>query len=452
MVRMRCSDLSAKPSLDAGIHNLSVESTLQELPLWQLQFDISHFGCELAKEFQANPLLPGVILVENGEFVGMISRWRFLEYMSLPQGIETFSNNSLKLFNQILPSDTLILTGETLVLVAARQLLERNIESLYEPIVVQMAAQKYGLVDVYQLLLAQSFIHELTTKLLREKNRTQLSQTQKLASLGRMVSGIAHEIRNPVNCIEGNLPFLLQYFQDLQDLILAYETEYPDTSPKIQEFKDKIDLDFILTDLQQLLKSINISSGRLKQIIASLRSLSPRAEQTSQLVDIHECLDHTLLILKNQTKLNIEIIKKYGNLPLINGYSGQLNQVFMNLLNNAIDALCEKAAISKDGQPHIEITTKIIQKEDSQWVEIIIADNGIGIPPEIQKQIFDDFFTTKPVGKGTGLGLAISHEIVTKKHNGQLQVTSQPGVGTKFQILLPLVNSQLSAIDPSSPH
>jgi signal transduction histidine kinase len=437
---MHCCDLSAKLSLDAGIHNLSLESTLLELPLWELQLESSDLGCVLANQFQANPLLPGVILVKKGEFVGMISRRRFLEYISLPHGLGTFTHSSLQDLYEVLPSDILILPGETLILVAVRQSLERNLESLYEPIVVKTGTQQYGLVDVYQLLVAESLIHELTTKLLREQNRTQLVQTDKLTTLGRMVTEIAHEIRNPVNCIQSNLPFLLQYFQELRELVLAYESEYPDSSPMIQEIKNKIDLDFILTDLQQVLKSTNLSSVRLKQIIGSLRNFSPRSEQKRQLFDIHECIDSTLLILNNLIYEDIAIIKNYGDLPLIHGYVGLLNQVFMNLLTNAIDALADKKTTSKDGQPRIEITTKIIEQANSQWVVIIIADNGVGMPPEIQKQIFEYFFTTKPVGKGTGLGLAISYEIVTKKHNGQLQVTSQLGVGTKFQILLPLVS------------
>ncbi|AFY32872.1 sensor histidine kinase [Calothrix sp. PCC 7507] len=442
MVRIPYLDLAAKPFLDVTTYNFTLESTLQELPLWELKFDISEFSFELAEKFQANPLLPGVLLVEGSELVGMISRQRFLEYVIWPQILEKFSDCSLKVLDQFLRSDFLILPGEMLILGAAQKSLERQPELIYEPIVVRLGIQKYGIVDARQLLVAQSRICELTTKVLREQNIQQLFQTEKLASLGRMVAGITHEIRNPVNCIAGNIPFLLKYFQELIELISAYETEYSNSSPIIQEIKDKIDLDFIASDLPQILNSINISSERLRQIITSLCSFSAKTENKRQPADIHACIDSTLLILKHQMHQDIEIVKNYGDLPLINCYSGQMSQVFMNLLNNAMDALYDKIKTIKNWQPCIEISTKVVREETQQWVVVIIADNGVGIPPEIQKQIFEDFFTTKPVGKGTGLGLAISYEIVTQRHGGQLQVTSQPGIGTEFEIWLPLANTQ----------
>jgi two-component system NtrC family sensor kinase len=442
MVRIPCRDISATPLMDAATHNFTVESTLQELPLWEIKVDIYELGSGLVEKFQANPLMPGVLVEQSDEVVGMISRQRFFEYMSLPHRLEKLSNCSLIVFYQVLSSDILILPGEMLIVAAAQQSLERQPESLHEPIVVRVEPQKYGLVDVHQLLVAQSVIYQLTTKLIREQKLQQLLQTESLASLGRMVAEITHEIRNPVNCIAGNIPFLINYFQDLMKLISAYEAKYLDSSLIIQEIKAKIDLDFISRDLPQVLTSINVSSESLRQIISSLCSFSAKTENKRQLTDIHLCIDNTLLILKHQMHQDIEVIKNYGDLPLVNCYSGQLSQVFMNLLNNAIDALCENIKISQDWQPRIEINTDIITQETRQYMLISIADNGVGIPPEIQKQIFEDFFTTKPVGKGTGLGLAISYEIITQKHGGQLQVTSQPDIGTEFQILLPLDQTQ----------
>lgn len=435
---MLCWDLSAKPLLDTATHDFTVDSTLQALPLWELKVDISELGSGLVEKFQANPLIPGVLVEQGDEVVGMISRQRFFEYMSLPHRLEKFSNCSLKVFYQVLSSDILILPGETLILAAAQQCLERQPELLHEPIVVKVEPQKYGLVGVHQLLVAQSIISQLTTKLIREKKLQEFLQIENLASLGRMVAEITHEIRNPVNCIAGNLPFLINYFQDLMKLISAYEAESLDSSPIIQEIKAKIDLDFISRDLPKVLTSINVGSESLRQIITSLCGFSAKTENRRQPSDIHLCIDNTLLILKHQICQDIEVIKNYGDLPLINCYSGQMSQVFMNILNNAIDALYEKIKISQDWQPRIQINTDIIRQEIRSYILISIADNGVGIPPEIQKQIFADFFTTKPVGKGTGLGLAISYEIITQKHSGQLQVTSQPDIGTEFQILLPL--------------
>ncbi|MBW4669784.1 MAG: ATP-binding protein [Cyanomargarita calcarea GSE-NOS-MK-12-04C] len=439
MVRNSCCDPSGKPSLDAESHNFNLESTLQELPLCDISFEISCLAFELAEQFQTNPLIPGVLLVEKGKFVGMISRRRFLEYISLPNGVDNISNSPLQTLPKLLPSDILILSGDILILAATRQSLERNAESIFEPIVVRISCQDYRILDVHQLLVAQSLIHELTNKLLREQTQAELFKTEKLVSLGRMVAGVAHEIRNPVNCIHGNSPHLLNYFQDLMELLSVYESEHSESSATIQQVKDKIEFNFLVEDLPRLLASIDISSERLTQIVGSLHSFSHNSQDKPLPSDINECIDSTLLILNNQINSSIKIIKNYGELPLVNCYSGELSQVFMNLIGNAIDTLMEKAETSNDWQPHIEITTEILKKENSEELLIAIADNGVGMPPEIQNQIFEDFFTTKPAGKGTGLGLAISHAIVTQKHGGQLEVTSQPGVGTKFEILLPLV-------------
>jgi two-component system, NtrC family, sensor kinase len=441
MVRNPCCDPSAKPSFDNESHNFNLESTLEELPLCDISFEISCLAFELAEKFQRNPLVPGVLLVEEGKFVGMISRRRFLEYMSLPNGVDNISNSPLQTLHKLLPSDILILSGDILILAATRQSLERNGESIFEPIVVRIGCQDYRILDVHQLLVAQSLIHELTNKLLREQSQTELFKTEKLVSLGRMVAGVAHEIRNPVNCIHGNSPHLLNYFQGLMELLLVYESEHPESSAKIQQIKDKIEFDFLVEDLPQLLASIDISSKRLTQIVGSLHSFSHNSQDKPLPSDINECIDSTLLILNSQINSSIKIIKNYAELPLVNCYSGELSQVFMNLIGNAIDTLMEKAETSNDWQPRIEITTEILKKENSEELLIAIADNGLGMSPEIQKQIFEDFFTTKPAGKGTGLGLAISHAIVTEKHGGQLGVTSQPGVGTKFEILLPLIES-----------
>ncbi len=441
MVRNPCCDPSAKVLLDAESYNFNLESTLQELPLCDISLEVSTLAFDLAEKFQKNSLIPGVLLVDKGKFVGMISRRRFLEYMSLPNGANNLRKSSLQTIHELLPSDILILSSDILVLAATRQSLERNAESIFEPIVVRISCEDYRILDAHQLLVAQSLIHELTNKLLREQTQAELFKTEKLVSLGRMVAGVAHEMRNPVNCIHGNSPHLLKYFQDLMDLLLVYESEHPELSVKIKEIKDKIEFDFLVEDLPQLLASINISSERLTQIVGSLHSFSHNSQDKPLPSNINECIDSTLLILNSQINSSIKIIKNYVELPLVNCYSGELSQVFMNLIGNAIDTLMEKAETSNDWEPCIEITTEILKKENSEELLIAIADNGVGMSPEIQEQIFEDFFTTKPAGKGTGLGLAISHAIVTQKHGGHLRVTSQPGVGTKFEILLPLIES-----------
>ncbi len=416
------SELSVPPL--SQIKNLNLESSLQELPLYEFQIEASCLGQEVNKEFEANALLPGVILTIENQFAGMISRRRFLEQMSRPYGLELFLKRSLKSLYQFASTHILKLSGDTLIVTAAKQSLERPPELLYEPIVVELAPGIYRLLDVHQLLVAQSKIHELTTQLLNEQTKAQMLQTEKMASLGRTVAEVAHEIRNPINCINGNFGFVETYYKSLIDLLAAYEKE-TEPSSKIEELKEEIEIDFLLEDLPKLIESMKLSAERLTKIVGSLRNFSHMDETRRQPVDLHECIESTLLILNNPIKQGIKVIKNYGDLPLVNCYSGQLSQVFMNIISNAIDALKEQVADGSDWQPQIEITTEVLEIQDSEWVAIRIADNGPGIPPEIQERIFETFFTTKPVGKGTGLGLAISYQIVTEKHGGHLSVRSR---------------------------
>ncbi len=278
--------------------------------------------------------------------------------------------------------------------------------------------------------------NERLQELLDELNRTQLQmvQAEKMSALGQMVAGVAHEINNPVNFIHGNLTHVQQYAQDLLSLMQAYQDQYPNPPRSLQSQIDEIDLDFLMQDMLQILQSMNIGTQRIREIVLSLRNFSRLDESGCKAVDLHEGLDNTLMILQHRLKgkgerQEIQVIREYGQLPLVQCFAGQLNQVFMNLLANAIDALED----SED--PRIWIWTKQV---DDDRVQLAIADNGSGIPKEVCSRLFDPFFTTKPVGKGTGLGLSISHQIVTEKHSGSLACDSTPGEGTKFIVELPL--------------
>ena len=269
------------------------------------------------------------------------------------------------------------------------------------------------------------------------QTQSQLIQSEKMSSLGQMVAGIAHEINNPVNFIHGNLTHAKEYSQDLLGLVELYQQEYPQPTPEIEAELEAIELDFLVKDFYQLLDSMKLGSQRIREIVKSLRTFSRLDEAEVKEVDIHEGIDSTLMILHNRLKATpkrqaIEVIKDYGNLPLVECYSGQLNQVFMNLISNGIDAI-EESLVNKQGQ--IKINTAV---ESANWIIVKISDNGIGIPEKVKDKLFDPFFTTKPVGKGTGLGLSISYQIVVDRHHGELFCQSEIGEGTQFMIKIPL--------------
>jgi len=268
--------------------------------------------------------------------------------------------------------------------------------------------------------------------------QTQLIQSEKMSGLGHMVAGISHEINNPISFIYGNLHYADEYIQDLLSLIEAYQKEYPDAPPSIQDIIAEIDLDFLETDLKNLIASMGKGAERIRRIVMSLRNFSRIDESEQKAVDIHAGIDNTLLLLQHRLEQepsspNIKVIKEYGQLPGVTCYAGQLNQVFMNILGNAIDAL--EMVESPASNPTIWIRTAIT---DTDTVTISISDNGPGIAEAIKSQIFDPFFTTKSVGSGTGLGLSMSYYIVVDKHKGRLICNSLPGGGAEFAIALPL--------------
>jgi two-component system, NtrC family, sensor kinase len=266
-----------------------------------------------------------------------------------------------------------------------------------------------------------------------------LVQSEKMSALGQLVAGIAHEINNPVSFIHGNLVHVREYTQNVLELIQLYQKHYPSPVDEIQERAEDLELEFLQEDLLKMLSSMQMGSDRICQLVLSLRNFSRLDESEFKPFDIHAGIDSTLVILQHRLKAKpnfpaIQVIKDYAQLPEVECYSNQLNQVFMNLLSNAIDAL-EESAISS---PTITIRTSAI---DNNWVTVDITDNGIGIPESIQSQLFDPFFTTKPVGKGTGLGLSISYQIVTKKHGGKIECHSTVGKGTEFIVQIPIRQS-----------
>ncbi|MBT9315282.1 PAS domain S-box protein [Leptothoe spongobia TAU-MAC 1115] len=269
---------------------------------------------------------------------------------------------------------------------------------------------------------------------------------EKMSSLGKMVAGIAHEINNPISFIDGNLDHAKEYMTDLLHLVSLYQTAYPSPRHDIQSVLESLDLDFIQKDFFKLATSMQVGADRIRSIVDSLRNFSRLDETGAKVVDIHDGLNSTLRILHHRLQTidpAIQVVKNYGNLSPIVCYPGPLNQVFMNVLTNAIDALADARTNSSTGSPQtaspqIEISTS--QPGGRQTV-ISICDNGPGISDTVKAQIFDPFFTTKPVGQGTGMGLAISYQVITQQHQGQLLVESVHGKGTCVEIRLPLASS-----------
>lgn len=261
--------------------------------------------------------------------------------------------------------------------------------------------------------------------------QAQLIQSEKMSSLGQMVAGIAHEINNPVNFIYANLEYANNYSQDLLELVNKYQHYYPQPNPEIQKMLEEIELEFINEDLPKIMSSMHSGSERIRQIILSLRNFCHLDEAEIKSVDIHQGLENTLLLLNHRIPQEIEVIKQYSSLPLLECYPAQLNQVFWHIISNAIDELLNRNQLA---QPQILIETTSV---DSTQVEVRVRDNGRGIAPQIKDKIFDPFFTTKPIGEGTGLGLAICYQIV-EKHRGKIQVISELGQGTEVVVTLPM--------------
>ena len=315
--------------------------------------------------------------------------------------------------------------------------------------VKRLLAEQY---EANQKLESYSQTLEERTQAMRQKNivlketlqelrltQSQLIQNEKMSSLGQLVAGIAHEINNPVNFIYGNLKYTNDYIQQLLWLLQLYQKHYPYPEPEIQNAKKEADIEYLTEDLPKMLTSMKVGADRIREIVLSLRIFSRLDEAEFKTADIHEGIDSTLLILQHRlkyqsTRPQITVIKDYCEIPKIQCFAGQLNQVFMNILANAIDALEEAFQNGLCPEPIIRISSAQVNEN----VVIHIADNGTGIPEAIQSHLFDPFFTTKPVGKGTGMGLSISYQIIAEKHGGSLRCISSPGQGAEFVIAIPI--------------
>ncbi|MHC0064930.1 ATP-binding protein [Nostoc sp. UIC 10890] len=376
---------------------------------------------ELVNDVQADPRLEGQKNVSAMICVPLRAKERVLGAIAIgTPKTDSYKAEHLKLVS--------IFASQTAIAIDKAVLYEQSTQAA-----IQAKAQTQKL---------QQALHEL------QLAQTKLIQSEKMSSLGQLIAGVAHEINNPVNFICGNLKYVAEYAQDLLHLLEKYQKFLPVAPPELESELDNIDLEFIMQDLPKLLDSMKLGTSRIVEIVQSLKNFSRHDEAEMKAVNIHDGIDGTLMILHHRLKADvhrpaIEIVKDYAKLPLIECYPGQLNQVFMNILANAIDALeegIENSGVRSSSQssiPNSQITirTKVL---DQQWVVIRIADNGPGMKEEVIRRIYDPFFTTKDIGKGTGLGMAISYQIVVDKHGGMLKCRSQPGEGTEFWIQIPL--------------
>ncbi|MBW4466750.1 MAG: sensor histidine kinase [Pegethrix bostrychoides GSE-TBD4-15B] len=450
------------PYLPDSSPSLSLESVLSDLPLYDFQIEAHHTGIEVARIFEQCPTLPGVVLMQNGTFLGLLSRQRLLEFLIRPRGLTLFLPSSLSVLYSYARVNHLILPALTSVLAAAPLALRRSADQQSEPVVVALADQTYRLLDIHDLNIAHWQLRGIETQVRYERMQTQMIQTEKMASLGRLVDGVAHEILDPVGFIWGNLSHLSDYSQQMLLVLAAYEQHFPDLPPTLADLQQEVELEYLRADLPQTILSIRAGAERLKTLVTSLQNFCHSDDVYPKPANLHESLDGILLLLKSRLKGEIQVVKRYGHLPPVRCYAGQLNQVLINILTNAIDALLDQsvrqniAAEFYARQPHLQslalarpqitITTEVrpdAQDRGSRWVVVWIADNGPGMSADQLQQVLESFSVQRRADKETSL--ALSYRIVTAKHGGKFYIRSSPAESPDLK------TPDLKTPDPETP-
>jgi signal transduction histidine kinase len=440
------SPLNAPVLIPGNVQTIQLESMLKDLPLYDFAAEVDVLGTEVAQIFEQHPLLPGVILTENGRFLSLISRHRLLEYLLRPYGIDLFLDKPLRILYSYDRSSPLILNSDTPILSAAQQALRRPFERLSDPIVVRLNADQYRILDPHELNIAYWQLRGIETQVRIERLQLQMLQSEKMASLGRLVDGVSHEILDPVSFIWGNLSHIAEYSRSLLEIINVYEKCITDVPQKVTDLKEAIEFDYIREDLPKTLDSIKTGAERLSRLANSLQNFCHIDEVYPRPANLHDCLNSVLLLLKSRLSSDIQVIKNYAPLPPVPCFISQLSQVFMNILNHSIDTLLNQAAYHQQNPqletsevPKIRISTEVCSIDGSgqRWVAIQIADNANEMSAETQRQLMQAFSTD--LAKETSL--ATSYRIVTARHSGKFRVYSDiapDSRGTVFEIMLPL--------------
>jgi signal transduction histidine kinase len=455
------ANLSTPRLHDGSLKPLQPESILLDLPLYEFQWEIDAAASDLADVFDRMPTLPGVLLYDRGDLVGIISRQRFAEYLLRPHGVNLFLSQPIRVIHSYARSQNLILAGDSLILIAAQQALRRSPELIGEPIIVKLSNESYRLLDFHELNIAAWQLRGIETQVWYEKTHLEMLRHNRMASLGRLVDGVSHEILDPVSFIWGNLSHLTNYVRDLLGLIALYEVELPAVPTALAEYRHEIEVEYLREDIPRTLDSLRTGSNRLSKLATSLQNFCHIDEVYPKAANVHECLDGVLLLLKSRLNNEIDITKDYGHLPPVPCFIGQISQVFMNILTQAMNSLLYYVANSECAaefaipgqrentngfQPRIRIQTEAcsIDGSGNRWIAVRIGHNAPSMPVELRQQIESGFADVKPLTQETEL--TNSYRIVTDRHRGRFRVICAPsldqpledGLTTEFELLLPL--------------
>ncbi|MGB7248610.1 MAG: ATP-binding protein [Phormidesmis sp.] len=477
------------PQLRPGTQQpLSVHSTVGDLPLYTFTVTADYAICDLIEHFSQRPDLPGVVICEVDQ-VSVLSRQQFLEFrLHFGQSLR-LDQESLR---RILPQAnrySLTLVGDVSILNGAQQALRRSPNTQGDPLIV-VQDNRYHLLEAHTLNVAHWQIRGIETQIRYERMQMQLLQSEKMAALGRLVDGVAHEILDPVSFIWGNLSYIDTYTQQQADLITAYSRALPTPPTYITQLKDDIEFDYLRSDLPAAIKSARGGAHRLRQLAASLQNFCHIDEVQPRPTDLNTLIDNTLRLLKSRLITPLSVHCAYGKLPPIPCFPGQISQVLITLFTHAINDLLAQAKLADDLAentsnsssrntgacqvasqiaPQITVTTCVrspqdtfqISSNEARWVSVIISDNGPGLPPHTKAQIIESFSIKSRSRKETGL--ALSYQIITARHGGKfwmrsfhasektLPTASSPPTGTEFEILLPLTSSESDCARGQSP-